>query len=653
MSFKDVPKVSANFGDQRSKSTLGFAAYYCSPKYGHETLDPAAGMKDISNNFFINRMVSELVVQCKIESEDKVNCDECGIDKSVLCCCSGCNMFLCRDCKDCHKCRKKFCAADKTELSQNVALCKVHNTQLKYYCDTCQVLVCMYCTVKDHNGHNHDTVMKMAGKYRQELKKITTSLDEMVARVCEARDNIDKMKVKIRLQGDEVNKKIDQHYDELVQNLIKLKQQGMCDKVNKGIDQHYDELFRNLMEHKKKLKQQVHDTVSQKQKAVTTRLEELEFVRVEMSSIKEMKNAVEKSSDQEALSTKKHVINHMQKLIDIYKKLNTQPVKLVGIEFVPSKEPFPQFGQLFVHFIDIKHPLAFLDELHIKNLSSNSTSVVSYTTVNKPCKIVRTDQKMGYPWGIEFCENGMWAVTVFTKHCVCIFDDQDILVRKFGCKGSNDKQFYHPCGVAFENKDHLYVADRDNHRIQKFDISGNYLLMFGGKGSKEGKLNFPCGVSVYKGSVYVADSENKRISVFQRNGQFCHIIGKDQLDAPHDVVVTNNNRLFVADYGRHCICTFTIEGNLINNFGTKGSSRKELCNPRGLTVDANGFILVTDKNCRVTIFDKYGNCVHQFGACGSDGGQFYKHSGIALSPKGDIYVCDGGNHRVQIFSMRT
>ncbi|XP_065907247.1 E3 ubiquitin-protein ligase TRIM71-like [Dysidea avara] len=651
MSAKEATTNFSSLKDQRPKPTLEFGTYFQSLKCKQEAVVPKEGVKELANNFFINRMVDELVAQCKVEAEDEVRCDECGMDRSILCCCPDCNMFLCHDCNDTHKCRKKFCSdgvTESTQINVNVALCKVHNTQLRYYCETCQLLVCMYCTVKDHKGHNHDTVMKMAGKYRRELGKITASVKEMGTRVSEARDNVEKMRVKIRQQGEEANKKIEQHYHELVQNLTQIKQQGMCDEVNKG--QHYDELFQNLMEHKKQLKQQVDDTVSQKEKAVTTRLEEVEYVQAELSSMDELKDAVEKSSDQDALSAKKHVIDHMQQLADKYKKLNTQPVKLLGIEFVPSKEPFPRFGHLFVHVIDIKHPLAFIDELHTKKLSRNSTSVIPYTTVNKPCKIVRTDKRMDYPWGIEFCENGMWAVTVFTKHCVCLFDNQDLLVRKFGSKGSNDKQFYHPCGVAFENKDHLYVADRDNHRIQKFDISGNYLLMFGGKGSKDGQLDSPCGVTVYKDGVYVADSENGRISVFQLNGQFHRTIGEGQLNSPHDVVVTNNNQLFVADYERHCIYTFTVEGYFVRKFGTKGRGREELCNPRGLTVDKNGFVLVTDKNCRVTIFDKHGNCVHQFGACGSDGGQFYKHSGIALSPNGDIYVCDGGNHRVQIFS---
>ena len=178
--------------------------------------------------------------------------------------------------------------------------------------------MCMYCTVKEHNGHNYDTVKKMATKYH--IKLVTAPVDEMIRNLSEAHDNIDKMKKKIRQQGDEVDKKIDQYYDELVQKLMKQKEQ---------------------------VKQQAHDAVSQKEKALTVQLEEVEYAQAEVLSMKELKDAIEKSSDQEALSAKKQAIDRMQQISDKFNKLNTDPVQSVTMEFIPSKESFPQFGQLF------------------------------------------------------------------------------------------------------------------------------------------------------------------------------------------------------------------------------------------------------------------------------------------------------------------
>ena len=305
------------------------------PECRKEATVPVGGVKDLPNNFFINRMVDELVLKRKVESEEEVKCDECDEDEPVVAYCPECNMFFCQICNELHKRSKRFRGhgiVPLTELRSNkdaqlqakvkIPVCKNHNYELNHYCETCDKLVCLYCTVKEHNGHNHDTVNNMATKHRNELKDVTAPVDEMITDISEAHDNIDKMKKKIRRQGDEVDKKIDQHYNELVQKLMK---------------------------QKKQVKQQAHDAVSQKEKALTVQLEEVEYAQAEVLSMKELKDAIEKSSDQEALSAKKQVIDRMQQITDKFNKLNTDPLPSATMEFVRSKESFPQFGQLFTH----------------------------------------------------------------------------------------------------------------------------------------------------------------------------------------------------------------------------------------------------------------------------------------------------------------
>ena len=46
-------------------------------------------------------------------------------------------------------------------------LCQEHELELNFYCDTCEQLVCRYCTTTDHTGHKHNTVKKMANKHMQ------------------------------------------------------------------------------------------------------------------------------------------------------------------------------------------------------------------------------------------------------------------------------------------------------------------------------------------------------------------------------------------------------------------------------------------------------------------------------------------------------
>ena len=680
------------------------------PECRKEAKVPAGGVKELPNNFFINRLVDDLILKKKVDGEQEVKCDECNEDDPVVSFCPECNSFLCLTCNDYHKRSKKYFSHDVvplTELKFNkdapiqakvkIPLCEEHDEQLKYYCETCDELVCMYCTVTKHNGHNHGSVKQMGTKHRNELKKITDPVEGMIKNLSEAHDNIEKMRKKTRVRGEEVDKKIDQYYDELLQKLMKQKDE---------------------------VKQLAHDAVSQKAKAMITQLEEVASMQAKLMSMKELTDALEQSSDQEALSAKREVIDRVQQLTNAYKKVNIQPVESAAMDFVPTKEPFPVFGHLFAYVnphtsevIDLtrrilvgkKVEFAIVTKdsnggpcisggsqvsVHLKSFTGDVTagevrdnndgsymasfvaeqvgqaqlsvsingeqikgspySIVvgrNYQSIDKPNKIINDNGSMDNPWGVAFGRNGLWAVADSSNHCVCIFDDKDQLVRKFGSKGSNNGQFSCPRGVAFDSHNHLYVVDYANDRVQKFDTNGNYLLQFGSKGASDGQLYNPYGVTVHNDKVYIADYSNKRISVFQTNGKFCISFGSDQLGAPIDVTVNANNHLLVADNSNSCVSTYTLDGHYVGKFSTPGYGRGQLNNPYSLTTDLNGFIIVADTyNHRVSIFDNNGSCIYCFGSYGSANGKFSYPRGIAVSPNGNIYISDSDNKRIQIFS---
>ena len=679
------------------------------PECRQEAKVPAGGVKELPNNFFINRLVDDLILKKKVDGEQEVKCDECDEDDPVVSFCPECNSFLCHACNDHHKRNKRYrghAVVPLTELKSNkdapiqakvkIPLCEEHDEQLKYYCETCDKLVCMYCTVTKHNGHNHGSVKQMATKHRKELKKITNPVEGMIKNLSEANDNIEKMMKKTRIRGEEVDKKIDRYYDELLQKLMKQKDE---------------------------VKQQAHDAISQKEKAMITQLDEVTSMQAKLMSMKELTDALEQSSDQEALSTKREVTDRVQQLTNAYKKVNIQPVESAAMGFVPTKEPFPVFGHLYAYVnphtsvvinlpaftlvgkkveyaivtkdsngdhcvkagskvsVQLKsftgdvtagevrdnndgsYMASFIAEqvgeaklsvsINGEQIKGSPYSIVvrNYQAIDKPSKIVNNNGSMGRPWGVAFGRNGLWAVADHSNHCVYIFDDKDKLVRKFGSYGSNNGQFNTPLGVAFDSHNHLYVVDCGNHRVQKFDTNGNYLLLFGSKGASDGQLNIPHGVTVHNDKVYIAGYSNKRISVFQTNGKFCISFGSDQLGGPCDVTVSANNNLLVADYSNSCIYTYTLDGHYVGKFGTRGTGRDQLNNPFSLTTDLNGFIIVADtNNHRVSIFDKDGKCIHCFGSNGSANGQFNYPRGIAVSPNGSLYVSDYNNKRIQIFS---
>lgn len=677
---------------------------------------PEGGVKSLPNNFMINRLIDELILKCKSEGEQgEVHCDNCdNKDDPVVSYCPNCNLFLCHACNESHKHNRKSVSHVQeivpfgelksmkdvsVNAKANVLMCEKHNVELSFYCETCEELVCMCCTTNEHSGHHHDGVELLAEKHREELKMATTPIKEVIDKLSKAHENLEKMVKEVQKCGSEVERDINQHYDDIIQRLVSQKEE---------------------------MKQHLQSKVSQKTKALEVKMNELESMQIEISSIAEQKDAIEKSCDQEMLSAKKEVVERMQNAMNKYAKIDVQPLQSAAMEFMPKSVALPTFGEVFTHIDPSASEVAnlpqyaFLKETleftiatkyysghycskggsqvavylqystgdrtvaQVKDNNDGSYTVCcvlvqvgkpelfvsvnglkirddpyiivvrkSYLAVSKPSSIVDNKGSIGQPWGIAFSQNGMWAVTDSFKHCVYLYDEQNELVKKIGSRGNNNGRFHSPYGIAFDANNQLYVVDGGNHRVQKFDADGVYLLQFGSKGSGSDQLNTPHGIAIHDEKAYVADCKNRRISVFQKSsGEFCHFIGIGKLNTPYDLLVNKNNLLLVIDHAQHCVCAFTLEGEFVSKFGSKGKHWGQFQEPCSLITDFNNSILVTDSgNHRVLVFDKDENCINCIGSVvGSLPGEFNSPCGIALSSNGSIYINDSANKRIQVFS---
>ena len=676
------------------------------PECRTEAVVPEGGVKDLPNNFFITRLVDDMILKRKAKGEAEAKCDECD-DETVVAYCPECNMFFCNPCHDSHKRSKRYRGHDivpLTELqsqqdvpiqpkTQKVPLCQKHDIDLLFYCETCEELICVYCTVKDHAGHKHDTVKEIAGTAKKEFDSISTLLDDMIAGICTAQRSVNVMQEKITQKGTELDERIDEYYDRL---------------------------FQKLKEQKKEIKQYLADIVFSKKKAGLVQKEDLESAKMEMLRMKELTIASESSSDQEFLSARNQLVDRMLHLQTKYEQLNLAPTEEDTMEFTLLDGPFPQFGKLqstsgtapyntkvwhlpgyalkghSVQFVmetrdscncrclrggsivsvqletatkkvipfevkdnnDGTYTASFMasqvGEFNLiicvdGHLAKEAPFVVrkSLSGLNKGNKSVDIDGKLIRK--IAFSNRaGMYAVSDNSKHCVYIFDDKDSFVKEFGSQGSEDGQFDGPLGVTFDSHDYLYIADFNNHRIQKFDREFNYMQQFGKEAAGNEEFG-PVAVAVHNERLYVADSNNKCICVFLPNGYFYLTFGSAELTLPVDVVVNTNNQLLVADSLNHCVYVFRLDGFYVSKFGTQG--KDELNRISGLATNLYGFTIVVDslKHCAM-VYDKDGNYVHSFGAYGSGKGQFKTPCDISISPNGSIYVVDCGNYKLQIFS---
>jgi uncharacterized protein (TIGR03663 family) len=84
--------------------------------------------------------------------------------------------------------------------------------------------------------------------------------------------------------------------------------------------------------------------------------------------------------------------------------------------------------------------------------------------------------------------------------------------------------------------------------------------------------------------------------------------------------------------------------------GEPGSAPGQFSEPRGLAADARGNLYVADtKNNRIQVFDGNGQFVRSFGASGSADGQLKEPGGVAIDSDGSVIVADTWNHRIARF----
>ena len=619
---------------------------------------PSGGIKQLPNNFFINRIVDEVALKEKVTGEEDVRCDLCVREDPAVVLCFDCAVFLCSHCHECHKYSREYQGHSMSQLKElrkekkdiNVRpkakplLCQEHDMELNFYCGTCEQLVCHYCTTTDHFGHEHNTVKKMANKNRAELDDIIKPVEEMIGELSKTYQKATTIREKVEIQATEVDHQIDDYYDQLQ---------------------------RRLQQQREELKKELHEVSSQKKKALSLQLEQMEHTQGQLESMKELNNAIKSGSDQEALFMKKQVTEDVKRMTDGYKQLKIEPIELATMQFIPVElyqNSFPQFANVFHDDADPLTSMAenvpslayIINNVNFKIVTKNvrgdrcskggsevisqvqssstgdvipvavkdnqdgtySASVVpkqagevklsviingrhiqgspysvrcrNYFALNVPSKTVNDDGRLGEPWGIAFGKDGMWAVADRSNHCVYIFDSQDQVVTKFGAQGNGNVQLKAPRGVAFDDDNHLYVVDNYNHRVQKFTIRGEYMLKFGSCGSNNGQLRHPVGITVHDKRVYVADQLNDRISVFQCDGNFSQTIGQSGELNRPIDVAVTNNQLLVANLNGHCISIFTLDGNYIGKFGKYGTGRSDLYHPSSLTIDMYGSSIVTE-----------------------------------------------------------
>jgi len=206
---------------------------------------PDEGVKEFKTNFFINHLVDDCILKRKVEGKEEVYCDACIETNTVVTFCPECLWFMCQPCDDQHRRSKKtrqhviIPLADlhsklsviKVKPKKQSAICKKHDIEMKFYCESCEELVCLYCTTKAHSTHFHGAIKEVAAKHREQLKNATAQLNDIITKLSQAHDHITDTMERVLQQHKTVDKDIDQFFDNVIEEVKK-----QCKQLKKDLD---------------------------------------------------------------------------------------------------------------------------------------------------------------------------------------------------------------------------------------------------------------------------------------------------------------------------------------------------------------------------------------------------------------------------------
>ncbi|HEU4707510.1 MAG TPA: hypothetical protein VFS64_10000 [Solirubrobacterales bacterium] len=279
-------------------------------------------------------------------------------------------------------------------------------------------------------------------------------------------------------------------------------------------------------------------------------------------------------------------------------------------------------------------------------------------------------------------------------------------LTNYGSAGAEPGKFAIPHSVAVSPvSGNVFVTDGEpNNRVQVFTLEGKFVRQFGSEGTEPGKFEDPHGITVdMHGHVWVTDWFNARVQEFSEEGAFLQAFGLTGVSSGHPagIAVSASGNVWVTDPAEDVAVEYDEKGNYIRQFSTgnsplgitideagniwtdnnneKGNRIEEHSeagvfikgmapnmagqfrwgNAGQLSVDRYGNVWVTSYNsaayfghgpheffAEVLVYSSSGNLEEAFGSLGSGEEQLKNPSGLALDPRGYVWVADATHQRL-------
>ena len=482
------------------------------------------------------------------------------------------------------------------------------------------------------------------------------------------------------------------------------------------IHKSFDEIRKTLEAREAELVAQLEGHTQQQLKKLSAQREEVEILQTQREScVHFVRESIRSGSPGDVLKMKAGVVKQVRELVDTFDPHTLEPCEQATTSFTSSAQLVKgcqELGNLYqidlpriskigmkssskVQFFSLTDPLVLeaqlvsrltdqttkcvvtkrgkgeyeisyqptvggAHQLHVRvggeEVRGSSFPVTVKTPVDKLGTVIKTIDGVKGPWGVAVNKSGEVIVAESEAGCVSIFSATGDKLRTLDTRGTAVGEMNSLRGVAVDSEDNILVVDRGNHRLLKFSRGGDLIAAVGSKGNGPGQFKWPVGVCVnsVNGKVYVVDYGAHCVHILNSDLTFSSKFGSrgsgdGRFAYPWDIASDSTGCVYVADKDNHQVQVFTSDGGYLRQFGQEGSGSGELSLPVSICVDSDDLVYVGEGgNDRVSVFTSEGEFLKSFGSKGSKQGQFSGPFGITVGG-GAVYVSDYYNNRVQMF----
>jgi DNA-binding beta-propeller fold protein YncE len=262
---------------------------------------------------------------------------------------------------------------------------------------------------------------------------------------------------------------------------------------------------------------------------------------------------------------------------------------------------------------------------------------------------------LGAPASVAIDSEGYLLVFTRGDHPLLEFDSEGRFVRSLG-----EGLYARPHGMRLDAEDNIWTTDVKTHTVTKMNPRGQALMVLGVKGQAgdwddaghSGLFNEPNDVAFGpSGDIFVVQGHGQgdpRVLKFDKNGKFIKSwggkgTGPGQFDIAHSIVIDSKGLVYVADRQNRRIQIFDLDGKFIKEWKYAGL-------PCGLYISPDQqMYMVSGRSGQILKLDANGKVVAATGQPGKELGQFGEAHYLTLGPRGEIYVADTVNARLDKF----